>query len=176
MAVEHNWRSTWTRQFTERILRKTGFGLRSIGRGWEDMILPGFEDTRNWVDPWYPGQSKWDEKLGKIECVFLLYDKMWWKWVDVYLLWDLPNVYYLSLCPRPLPLDLHTPTAAYEWCARRLWSGMGGDALGDRVWVNSEKHLEAGIEPIWRCIRWPRPSELRDALGGRDLVNSGMPL
>jgi len=46
--------------------------------------------------------------------------------------------------------------------------------------VNSEMHLEAVIERIWRCTfeavikrvwrcTWrPRSSELRDALGGRD--------
>jgi hypothetical protein len=40
------------------------------------MILPGREDPRNWVDPQHLGMSELDEKLGKIECVFLLYDKM----------------------------------------------------------------------------------------------------
>ena len=46
--------------------------------------------------------------------------------------------------------------------------------------MNSEMHLEAVIERIWRCTfeavikrvwrcTWrPRSSELRDALGGRD--------
>jgi len=33
--------------------------------------------------------------------------------------------------------------------------------------VNSEMHLEAVIERVWRCTGWPRWSELRDALGGR---------
>jgi len=33
------------------------------------MILPSHEDPRNL------GKSECDQKLGKIECVFLLYDK-----------------------------------------------------------------------------------------------------
>jgi len=37
------------------------------------MILPGVEDPRNLR------QSELDQKLGKIECVFSLYDKMRWK-------------------------------------------------------------------------------------------------
>ena len=37
------------------------------------MILPDFEDLRNL------GQSESDQKLGKIECVLSLYDKMRWK-------------------------------------------------------------------------------------------------
>jgi hypothetical protein len=34
--------------------------------------------------------------------------------------------------------------------------------------VNSEMHLEAMIERVWRCNWKPRLSKLRDALGGRD--------
>jgi len=37
--------------------------------------------------------------------------------------------------------------------------------------VNGEMHLEAVIDRVWRCTGRPRSSELRDALGGRDLVN-----
>ena len=54
---------------------------RSVGR-WEDMILPGREDPRSCVDL---VQSEWDQKLGKIEREFSLYDKRRWKWDDVYL-------------------------------------------------------------------------------------------
>jgi len=38
--------------------------------------------------------------------------------------------------------------------------------------VNSDMHLEAVIERVWRCTGRPRWSELRDALG----VNSDMHL
>jgi len=51
------------------------FSWRSVGR-WADMILPGNEDPRNCVDL---RQSAWDQKLGKIECEFSLYDKRRWK-------------------------------------------------------------------------------------------------
>jgi len=40
--------------------------------------------------------------------------------------------------------------------------------------VNSEMHLEAMIEQVWRCISRPRLSELRDALGGRDRASLEM--
>jgi hypothetical protein len=36
------------------------------------------KDPRNCADPWNHAQSKWDQMLGKIECVFSLYDKMRW--------------------------------------------------------------------------------------------------
>jgi len=52
-------------------------------RRWEDMILPSHEDPRNFVDL---GQSEWDQKFGKIECEFSLYDNKRWKWDDVNLL------------------------------------------------------------------------------------------
>ena len=34
------------------------------------MILPGREDPRNCVDPRNRRKSEWDQKMGKIECVF----------------------------------------------------------------------------------------------------------
>jgi len=43
------------------------------------MILPGHEDPCNCADPVNLGQNEWDQKLGKIECVFVLYDKRRWK-------------------------------------------------------------------------------------------------
>jgi len=72
------------------------------------------------------------KKLGKIECVFSLYDKIRWKWDDVYLLRSLPNMYSLSLFPLPLPLYLHTPAVATWWCTWRLWLSEFGDLLGAR--------------------------------------------
>jgi hypothetical protein len=84
---------------------------RSVGR-WEDMILPGREDLRNCVDLRNLGKNERDQKIGKIECVFSLYDKMRWKWDAVYLARGLPNIYSASLIPPPLPLYLRTPTVA----------------------------------------------------------------
>jgi len=40
--------------------------------------------------------------------------------------------------------------------------------------VNSEMHLEAVIDRVWRCTGRPRWSELRDALGGRDRASLQM--
>jgi hypothetical protein len=77
------------------------FSSRSVGR-----------DTHNSVDPWNLGKSEWEQKLGKIECVLSLDDKMRWKWDAVYLPWGLPNVYSASLIPPPLSLYLRTPTVA----------------------------------------------------------------
>jgi len=85
---------------------------RSVGRRWEDMILPGCEDPQNL------GQSESDQKLWKIECEFSLYDKRRWKWDDVYLLRGLLNIYSPSHCPPPLPL-YHRATAVTLWrCTR----------------------------------------------------------
>jgi len=53
---------------------------RIVRRRWEDMNLPGRKDPRNCADPWNLGKSDWNQKLGQIECVFSLYDKMRWKW------------------------------------------------------------------------------------------------
>jgi len=130
--------------------------LRSVGIGWEDMILAGIEDPHDWVDAWNLELSEWDPTLGKIECVFLLYDTMKWKWDDVYLLRGLPNIYSLSLWPPPLPLDLCTTTIARSRCTWRPWSSVYADSLGDWDRVNSEMHLQTEIERVWRCTLTPR--------------------
>jgi len=49
---------------------KSQRGSRSIGWGWEDMILPSREDPCNWVDSRNRRKSKWDQTMGMIECVF----------------------------------------------------------------------------------------------------------
>jgi len=115
---------------------------RNIGR-WGDMILPGREDPRNCADPRNLGQSEWDQKLGKTECEFSLYDRRRWKWDNVYLLRGLPNIYSPSLCPPPLPL--------YLWiCTWRLRSGELRDALGDCDRASLEMHLKAMLVRTWR--------------------------
>jgi len=155
---------------------------RVLGKRWEDIILPGCEDPRNCVDTRNLGRSKWDQKLGKIECEFSLYDKRRWKWDDVYVLRGLPNIYSPSLCPPPLPLDLCTTAVApwrwiwssvfemhleteIEWtqrCTWRPWLSKLGYALGDWDRVNSEMHLEARIQRVWRCTWRPWSSEFGD--------------
>jgi len=62
-------------------------------------------------------------------------------------------------------LEKHLETEI-EWTQRWTWmqrSSEFGDALGDRERVNSEMHLEAVIERVWRY-----------ALGGRNRVNLEM--
>jgi len=84
---------------------------RRVGR-WQAMTLPGHEVPRNL------GKSEWDQELGKIECVFLLYDKMRWRWDAVCLPQGLLNIYSASLIPPLLPLYLCTPTITlylYTW-------------------------------------------------------------
>ena len=39
--------------------------------------------------------------------------------------------------------------------------------------MNSEIHLKAVIEGVWRCNWRPTLSKLRDALGGGDRASSG---
>ena len=146
----------------------------------EDMILPGREDLRNCVDPWNRGKSEWDQMLGMIESVLSLYDKMKWKWDAVYLPRGLPNIYFASLIPPPLPMYLHTPTVSPWRHSWRPWSIECGDALGgcDReslemllgaeIEWTQKMHLEAMINRVWRCTLRLWPSEFGDALAGYD--------
>ena len=123
----------------------SGCGSWSTGIGWQDSILPGVEDPSNCMDPRDLGQSEWDKTFQRKECVLSLYDKMRWKWDEVYVLGGLLNTYSPSLCSPPLPVYLctHPPRS-------------------------SKMSLEVILECAWRCICWPRSSELRDALGCPD--------
>jgi hypothetical protein len=127
------------------------------------LILPDVDDLSNCVNA-HSGQSEWDKKVWKIECVFSSYDKMRWKWDDVYLLQGLPNIYSPSRYPPPLPVHFPTPAVAPSRCTLRLCSSEFWDALGGC----DNATLEAVIECIWRfpCMQWS--SEHRDALGDRD--------
>jgi len=152
-----------SRDIQTGFMRKSGSGLRSIAIGWEDMIPPSVDDPCNCMDP-HLGQIEWDQKLGKIECVFSLYNKMRWKWDDVYLLRGLQNIYSPSLYSPPLTLYIRTPAITPEWCTQRLWLSVFGDA----VWGRDRVNLEAVIGCIWRFTWRLWSSELRDALRDRD--------
>jgi len=185
MVIEHNRSSIWTRPLSiqTEFMRKSGSGSRCIGIGWEDMILPGVEDPPNCMDPLNLGQSEWDQKLGKIECVFSLYDKMRWKWDDVYVLPG--SAEYI------LPVTLSTSVTPVSPYTRRRSLKMYLEAVIERVWRPwssvsggrdraclemhleteiewTQMHLEAGIERVWRCTWRPRSSELRDAHRSRN--------
>jgi len=61
-TVHHKHSAAPLMAFKTEIVRISGSASRSIGKGWDHMILPGREDPRNL------GLSKWDLKMGKIEC------------------------------------------------------------------------------------------------------------
>ena len=65
--AHHQHSATPLTAFQKEFVRKSSSGSGSVGRGWEDMILPGREDSQNL------GKSEWDQKLGKIECVFVVW-------------------------------------------------------------------------------------------------------
>ena len=46
--------------------------LKSVGRGWDDMIIPGGQDPPHCVDLRNLGTRVWDTTLGKIKCVLSL--------------------------------------------------------------------------------------------------------
>ena len=154
MVVEHNRRSIWS-----------GSILRSLGRKWEDMILPGCDNQRNCADL---GKNEWDQKLGQREFVFSLYDRMWWKWDDVYIPWGLPSMYSPSLSPPPLHLYLCTPAVAHWRFTGRPWSSELRDAVGGPDRVNSEMHFETEIEWTQRCTGRLGFSKFGDELAGYD--------
>jgi hypothetical protein len=169
MVLEHNRRSTWTCSLSIQMefISKRSSGSRSIGIGWEDIILPGIKDRHRCVDSRNVGQSEWDQQLGKIECVVSLYDMRRWKWDDVYLLQGLPKIYtqYNSV-HLPLLLYHRIPTVAPSGCTWRPGSRNCGDALGDRDQVNSEMRFEAVMERVWRCTWRQRSIEIGGVLGG----------
>jgi len=114
------------------IMRKSGFGSKSAGIGWEHIILPGDEDPRNL------GQKKWDQRFRKIEYVFALYNKIRWKWYDVYIV---PVTLYTSVtplspctCHRFLKMYLQTGIEPFWRCTWELVSSKCGDALGGHDW------------------------------------------
>jgi len=134
------------------------------------MILPSRENPPNLEI------SIWDEKLGKIEWVFLVYDKMRWKWTNIYLPKGPPDIYSPSSPDdvhgghgqQSLEIQLETEINWTHICTWRLWSNEFGDAhIGcDQVsWVI---HLEAVIKLVWWCNWRPKLSEFRDTPAGRD--------
>jgi len=117
------------------------------------------EQHRNWVrrydttrhswsmqlrEWWHPGESEWDQKLGKIECVFSLYDKMRWKWDDVYLLHITPSSSVTRVFPytRQGSLKMYLDAVIERvWrCTWRPWLSEFGDAHGGCDWSRSEEY------------------------------------
>jgi hypothetical protein len=132
------------------------------------------KDPCNCIHPPSLGKSEWDEKLGKIECVWSLYDKMRLKWDGVYLPQSLPNIYFAWLIPPPLPLYRHAPTVPSELSTSTRWSNLYGAALAGQYRVNWEIHSETVINQVWRYTGRRRLRVIGGALGGWNRVNSEM--
>jgi hypothetical protein len=122
-----------TRDIQTEFVRKSGCSLRSVGRRWQDMIVPNREDPRNLR------KSGWDQKLGKIECVFSSYDKMRW-------CLSTPG------SPKYIPRVAHYTSIAIvsPYTHRRC-----------RI-----IYLEVVIERVWRCIWRAGSSKPRDIFWG----------
>jgi len=120
------------------------------------------------------------EHLELQSCIHFVFSSMY---VCIYIATHLHMLYldWLRSAEYILPVTLSTsvtPVSPYNrrrslkiYLIERVW-----DALGDRDWVNSEMHLEAVMEPVWRCTWRLRSSKLRDALRGRDRASFEMHL
>ena len=115
---------------------------------------------------WERRQHVW-EHLESQSCIQFVFSSMY---LCIYIATHLHTLYldWLRSAEYILPVTLSTSVTPL---IERVW-----DALRDRYWVNSEMHLEAVIERVWRCTWRLRSSELRDALGGRDWVSLEMHL
>jgi len=116
---------------------------RSVG-SWEDMMLPGREDPRDCADPRNLGQSEWDQKLGKIECEFSLYDTMsiYSGVCRIYTTRHSVHLRYPCISVQPPSQLEDVLDRACLRCTWRTWLSEFGYALGDWDRVNSEMHLE----------------------------------
>jgi len=127
---------------------------RRARRTWEDMILPRRED------PWSLGKRELHQKLGKIEGVFLLNDKMRWKWDSVYLLRKAHSTSITWVSPythrRSITIYLESVINQDSWCTGKPWSSEFGDALAGHDCAN----LQAVIDRVWRCTWMPWSCEL----------------
>jgi len=57
--------------------------LRSVGGEWEDMIVPGWEDPGNWVNPPNLSNSKRAQKLWEIVCAIHWMIRQWDELVSI---------------------------------------------------------------------------------------------
>jgi len=138
---------------------------KSVGRRWEDMILPGPEDPCNGVDP---RTDRVRPKVGKDRvCIFVVWqDEMKMRCclstpgspeyilrvAGFHLRYPCISVHPPSLIPPPLPLHLHTPTIAHSTSVTPV----------------SSYTYRRSIHLHFPCISVHRPSLLNDILGVRD--------
>jgi len=103
---------------------------------------------------WERRRHVW-EHLESQSCIQFVFSSVY---PCIYIATHLPTLYldWLRSAEYILPVTLSssvTPVSPYNRCRslkiyliERVW-----DALGDWDWVNSGMHLEAMIEPVWRC-------------------------
>jgi len=118
------------------------FSSRSVGRRWQDMILPGREDPRNCVDP---RKERVRPKVGQDRvCIFIV----WQDEMKMRCCLSTPGSpkYILRVAHSTSVTTVSTYTHRHSLAI----------------------YLEAVIDRVWRCTWRPRSSELRDAQGGRD--------
>ena len=125
---------------------------RSVGSGWEDMILPCVQDPRNCLGPRILRQCEW------AKC---------WEIYGVYfhcmIRWDGNEIMYIysGVCQIYTPITLSTfitPVSLYNFHH------------------SLKMYLEDVIKCIWRCTWSLGSSELRDAHGGRERASLEMRL
>jgi len=169
---------------------------RSVGRTWEDMILPGCEDPRNGVDP---RTDQVRPKVGKDRvCILVVWqDEMEMRCClsttgspeyilcvahstsvtpvspytyhrSFHLCYPCISVHSPSLIPPPSRLYHHTPTVAHSTSVTPRSPYTHSRSL--------TTYFESVIDWVWRCTGRLWSSEFGDALGGRDGVNSEMHL
>jgi len=123
---------------------------RSVGRGREDMILPGCEGRRYRVDP---RKEQVTAKVGR--------DRVW-----IFVVWQ--DEMKMRCCRSTPGSPEYILRIAHSTSVTpvSLYTNRGSLTI----------YLEALIDRIWRCPWRPRLSELRDALGGRDRASLEMHL
>jgi len=139
---------------------------RSVGRRWEDMILPGCEDPRNCVDP---PTERVRPKGGKDRvCIFVV----WQDEMKMRCCLSTPGspkyILRVAHSTSVTPVSPYTHHRSFHVRISVHPPSLLNDILGVRDRSSLEMHWEAVIERVWRCTWRPRWSELRDALGGRD--------
>jgi len=153
------------------------FSSRSVGRRWEDMILPDRENPR---------KESVRPKVGKdTVCIFIVWqDEMKMRCClstpgsPEYILRVVHSTSVTPVSPythrSSLRIYLEAVIDRIWRCTwRPRWSGLT-DTLGGRDRARLEMHLETEIEWTHRCTWRPWSSVFGHALGGRDRVNSVM--
>jgi len=150
---------------------------RSVGRRWEDMILPGREDPR---------KEQLRPKVGKDSvCIFVVWQDEMKMRCCLSTLGSPKSILRVAHSASVTPQSPYTHRCSitlyleavidriWRCTSRPRWSELG-DALGGGDRASLEMHLETEIEWTHRCTWRPWSSDFGHALGGRDRVKSEM--